>query len=395
MEFVSGFKIRDILLHNNNWWRFFSLFFNSIRSSILSNIIKIISCRTAELGYHQWACPSCGNTKQVPHSCKSRFCTSCGKKATEAWIQKQLDVLPNTPWQHITFTLPEELRPLFWLNRHLFNHLMPIPAQIITERAKKKKATPAIFTVLHTFGRDLKPNVHFHVARTVGGLAFDEQSWIDNIYLHHQSIKNSWKARVCEILRHLYKAGLLALPKKMAHIKEQTAFNSWINFLYQKKWVVHLSKPSQNHKQTIRYLGRYLKRPPISETRIKNYDGENVTFSYKDHHDNKTHTKTMSVFDFIKRLISHIPDKYFRLIRYYNWLSNRTRGRVLPIVHRLLNQTITHSQPLRWRQLYFNTFNIDPITCDRCGDLLQLTNIVFSTSSMKLLIQHEALAKSP
>ena len=52
------------------------------------------------------------------------FCSSCGKKATEQWIENNLSMLPNVPWQHITFTLPQELRDFFWMNRDLVNHLV-------------------------------------------------------------------------------------------------------------------------------------------------------------------------------------------------------------------------------------------------------------------------------
>lgn len=52
-------------------------------------------------------------------------------------------------------------------------------------------------------------------------------------------------------------------------------------------------------------------------TRIDNYDGENVTFHYNRHEDNKLITETVSAVDFIKKLIIHIPEKHFKLIRYY------------------------------------------------------------------------------
>jgi hypothetical protein len=31
------------------------------------------------------------------------------------------NILPNTEWQHITFTMPSEFWDLFWLNRGLLN----------------------------------------------------------------------------------------------------------------------------------------------------------------------------------------------------------------------------------------------------------------------------------
>lgn len=67
----------------------------------------------------------CNNIKIIPHTCKSKLCSSCGKKATAIWIAKQNNILPNTEWQHITFTMPSELWDLFWLNRDLLNQMCP------------------------------------------------------------------------------------------------------------------------------------------------------------------------------------------------------------------------------------------------------------------------------
>ena len=118
MEYLSGLSIRGIFLHNNNWWCFFSKHARLIRESIIENVCKILIYKTDMLGFHSYKCDDCGHEKKVPHSCKSRFCSSCGKKATEQWIQTNMNILPNVPWQHITFTLPQELRDLFWVNRH-------------------------------------------------------------------------------------------------------------------------------------------------------------------------------------------------------------------------------------------------------------------------------------
>lgn len=90
-------------------------------------------------------------------------------------------------------------------------------------------------------------------------------------------------------------------------------------------------------KNNVEYLGRYLKRPPIGETRIKNYDGKNVTYEYHNYHSNTTETTTLPVLEFIARLITHVPDTNFRNIRYYGFLSNRLSGKLLPIVYELLN----------------------------------------------------------
>ena len=99
------------------------LYKGKIRKSIVIAVVKVLSCKNKIRGYKKYKCSNdkCGSIKIMPHTCKSKLCSSCGKKATAIWIAKQNNILPNTQWQHITFTMPSELWDLFWLNRDLLN----------------------------------------------------------------------------------------------------------------------------------------------------------------------------------------------------------------------------------------------------------------------------------
>nr|WP_235828964.1 transposase [Anaerosacchariphilus polymeriproducens] len=78
------------------------------------------------------------------------------------------------------------------------------------------------------------------------------------------------------------------------------------------------AKPKKcNPNTVIKYIGRYLGRPVIATSRIDSYDGENVTFHYNRHEDEKFVTETVSSLDFIEQLIRHIPEKHYKTIRYY------------------------------------------------------------------------------
>lgn len=145
MEIISGTKTRDILLSNGNWWKFFLIHRELIRIHIIIDVLKLLTCTTSFLGYHQYVSPNCSKGIKVPHTCKSRFCSSCGKKATDNWIKTNLNNMPETKWQHITFTRPEALWPFFWLNRHLLNKIPRIAAHIIINIAKEKGILPGIF----------------------------------------------------------------------------------------------------------------------------------------------------------------------------------------------------------------------------------------------------------
>ena len=68
---------------------------------------------------------------------------------------------------------------------------------------------------------------------------------------------------------------------------------------------------------TIRYINRYLGRPAIAPSRINAYNGDSVTFHCQQHEDNQTITEQILAVDVIKCLILNIPDKHFKMVRYY------------------------------------------------------------------------------
>ena len=87
------------------------------------------------------------------------------------------------------------------------------------------------------------------------------------------------------------------------------------------------AKPTlSNNKQVIKYIGRYLGRPVIASSRIDNYDGHNVTFHYNRHEDEQLVIETIPATDFIKKLIIHVPEKHFKMIRYYGIYASKPKA---------------------------------------------------------------------
>lgn len=82
-----------------------------------------------------------------------------------------------------------------------------------------------------------------------------------------------------------------------------------IRLLKNKGFYVHAKTEIKSAKTAAKYVGRYVGRPAIAESRILKYDGENVTYKYTRHEDNKVIVKTVHVYEFIKRIIKHIPEK--------------------------------------------------------------------------------------
>ena len=390
------YTIKQILLSDQNWWKFHNQHAANIRPAIVIAIVKLLSCKHILRGYRLYQCPNpnCSHLKYVPFTCKCKACSSCGKKATELWIQKQNQILPNTSWQHITFTMPSELWDFFWYNRKLLNLIGIIAAKCVQKLAKKKKIIVGIFISIHTFGRDLKRNIHIHLSVTTGGLSEDLTQWKD-LFFHQATLMRIWRYQIITLFRKTYQQQKLIIPtvikKQLIHT---FTFQHFLNQLYKKTWIVYCSKPSVDHKQNVSYLGRYIKRPAIAESKLKHYDGNEVTFNYLDHN-TKTYRKfTLTVNQFIARFIQHIPDVGSRMIRYYGFLSNRARGKLLPIVYQLLGQShINPSTPPTFAELIQKNFHFNPFICILCGQPLILKTTHFGASNTRtLLASHRQLA---
>ncbi|WP_171995013.1 transposase, partial [Klebsiella pneumoniae] len=66
-------------------------------------------------------------------------------------------------------------------------------------------------------------------------------------------------------------------------------------------------------KNTVKYLGRYLKKPPIAGSRLAHYAGSaTLSFRYHDHNTGELATETLTQRDIVARLKQHIPEKFFR-----------------------------------------------------------------------------------
>jgi hypothetical protein len=302
--------------------------------------------------------------------------------------------LPDTTWQHITFTMPDVFWDFFWYNRELLNEIAKLAAKCIQTIAKDKNLTPGIFIAIHTFGRDLKRNVHIHLSVTLGGLSSDNLRW-QKISFSKAILISQWKYSIINMFRNSYQQNSLTIPPKIQQQLNHTfTFNNFLDKHYNRYWHIYCSKPSTNHKKDMEYLARYIKRPPIAESRLKHYDGNNIAFEYLDHKTKQLKEKTMSVHDFIAKFISHIPDVGFRMIRYYGFLSNRLRGKLLPIVQLLLGQEVYEKAPsTSFAQLMLNNFNLDPLKCVLCGNHMVLTDMKFGITNPKKLLQfHKQLA---
>ena len=211
-----------------------------------------------------------------------------------------------------------------------------------------KGQTPAFIAVLHTFGRDLKWNPHVHVL-LAEGYADKFGNWHEKRYFSYESLRKSFQTILLKLL--LEKLGKSFKPIVAKCYK--TAPNGF-----------YINVPPQKGKirNSINYIGRYLGRPVISNSRIDRYDGKNVTFHYNRHEDGQLVSATLSAQDFIKLLVRHIPEKYFNMVRFFGlyWRNS-------DLVEKIAKVIKTKKCKLFFRDWLLKTLGVDPHLCRKCG----------------------------
>lgn len=149
------------------------------------------------------------------------------------------------------------------------------------------------------------------------------------------------------------------------------------------------AKPNECDPETVaKYIGRYLGRPVIATSRIDKYDGESVTFHYNRHEDNAYVEETVPALEFIERLIRHIPEKFFKMIR-YGGIYARHRDIDKKLYRAISSENHKFLRSFnQWRTAIIYAFGYDPIKCD-CGTKMTLLEIYHKHKRVSLEKMYE------
>ena len=355
------------------------------RKTEMENIDKMLGCGDPSFGGAMYVCTHCGNFKFVPFRCHSRFCPTCGNKYAMERTTNMSFKLVNVAHRHCVFTIDENLRDFFLHDRSLLNCLFHAVNSVISRMFfklnKSKNFTPGFIMVLHTFGRDLKWNPHIHCLLSEGGLS-DDGFWRHVSHFNYSYLRNAFRT---------------ALLNEM-HSKIGPSFKKIKSKCYNdhKQGFYVYAKPNLSDSKTvIKYIGRYLGRPVIATSRIDSYDGDTVPFHYNRHEDNKYIVETLPAIDFIKRLIRHIPEKYFKMIRYGGLYARRRK------TDEKLYRAISKSKHRifrsfnQWRTAILSSFGYDPLECPNCKHKMELLELYYNHKRVSLEELYErAMSKS-
>jgi hypothetical protein len=178
----------------------------------------------------------------------------------------------------------------------------------------------------------------------------------------YKRLRHVFKIKLLQKLRALLKEGVLSIGRASAYQLLEDA-NS-------RDWNMKVKRALAGPDAVIKYFARYTKRIGLSDSRVTAYDGENVTYAYRDRQDgNRVKHALLAAPRFCQRFLNHVLPPGFVRIRRYGFWSNRARKPRIAMARQALNADtppplLTESRSVACQRI----FGKDPTRCTKCGE---------------------------
>jgi Putative transposase/Transposase zinc-binding domain len=300
------FAVADLLRVQGD--RFLERYRSSFDFQQLKAFRAILRCRTAALGGHRDACPSCGHQAISYNSCRNRHCPKVSDASAPALAggSRERELL-TTSYFHVVFTVPHELNVLALENPRLFYDLLfTASAQTLLEIAidgKHLGAEIGVISILHTWGQNLLLHPHLHCAIPAGGLSPDHRQWVRPRYPFFLPVKvlsRVFRGKFLAGLKRLHRRNQLCCAGPAAALADPQQFAKLMRRLRRHDWVVYAKQAFGGPLQVLCYLGRYTHRVAISNHRFLAFDQERKDYA----HGGKQGKMTLGTTEFLTTLLS-------------------------------------------------------------------------------------------
>ncbi len=303
-------------------------------------------CRTAALGGHVDQCGACGHRAISYNSCRNRHCPKCQAQARARWLAARERELLDVPYVHVVFTLPHALLPLVLSQRHAAVHAALSGECGDAAGGRRRPAPPR--------RRDRGPEHPPHVGtdprpasaralRRAGRRFVARSPAVDSAEVRGlllaregpQSCVSRQVRRGTPSRLRAWRTGSRRRDRDASAIRRSGTPSSMRSS--RPTGSSMRSRPSAGPSAVLRYLGRYTHRVAISNHRLIAFDGERVTFRWKDYaHGDQWRTMTLTAMEFLRRFVQHVLPRGFVRIRQSGYLASVCRTARLALARHLL-----------------------------------------------------------
>jgi len=319
----------------------------------------IMTCRTEDQGYHINECPNGDYREVVFNSCKHRSCPQCGAIDTQLWLEHRRAQALDCPYYHIIFTISHDLHNLWRFNRKVFTGIMMRACwhslrELLLDWRYLGALVGAV-GVFQSWDDEMRDHCHAHFIVSAGGLNEDDR-WVSaaKTYLLPTPVlaakfRGKFIAYLKEGFCRYTTTGKEKKDNRILHPPAGQSLQQCLNLLNKlgrKRWHVEIEPAYEHANGVIKYVGRYIRRGPISQKRIIRYDGKEVEIAYAHREKHSAPTFTLSAQQFIRRLLSHVPYKGTHVVRAYGLFHHNLRAK-LDLARKQLGQGpyVPSSQP--------------------------------------------------
>lgn len=335
----------------------------------------IMNCHSPKMGFNSMLCTECGHTEIYYNSCRNRHCPVCQAVLKEVWIDKRRSEVIDTPYFHLVCTVPAELNPIIYANQKLLYALLhDCAARTVLSLSADRKylgAQPGIIQVLHTWGQKLNYHPHIHCIISGGGLSHDMKlkKCGSSFFLPIAVMRKVFRGKFLADLQSLYTSGSLVIPDSCKNLNNVYSWGEFRDNLYNKDWNLFIKETFNGNGNAIEYLGRYTHRIAISNSRILDISGDEVTFSVFNYKSSSKETVTITCKEFIRRFMMHVLPAGFQKIRYYGFLGNRLKKTALAAIFRFQDRQAFKSRytGMKTDELLNAVWGYDIHICKCCG----------------------------
>lgn len=375
---------------------FYEKDYGPLRPVVEKTVDRFLECGIFRHGFARVRCGGCHHEYLLAFSCKTRyFCPSCQAKRVAAFVEwVTQEILEPVDHRQYVWTIPRVLRLTFRRNRRLLGELARCAWKSLREYSAARlgsEKVPGAIVAIQSYGDQL--NWHPHLHSLVSDMAWDHTG---------DCVSLGWPN--AQVLTQLFRHYVLEMLRVERRLSQEFArkLQSWQPSGFQ----VFCGRPVDcEDEKALERLSAYILRPSFAGTRLR-LDETNGQIEYRTA---KGVRRSMDALDWIALVTSHIPNPHEKMVRYYGWYSNASRGRRSKpeLTVSVPGQVDTSSQPdspaecfarqrrRNWARLLKKIYEVDPLTCPRCASPMELIAFIEEASAIRKILQHLGLWNRP
>jgi hypothetical protein len=285
------------------------------------------------------------------------------------------------------------IRPYFMHHRELLGKLchgaFETVAELMATAVEEVDGfSTGMVAAVQTAGDSLGLNPHLHAIVPRGGWDSDGQ-WVPVPFVDTDAAEKLFRHKVLSFLK---REGLLSEERAelLLSWRSHTGFS-----------VDASVKVEPEDEPGLERLAHYILRPPVSLERMR-WDGgaEEVAYTLKPKNGEPRGQEHLDPLDFLARVIAHVPEPKLHMVRYLGHYSNvargrRRKGRDVPLHPARPDREVDDLSPAErqarrraWAQLIRRVYEVDPLTCPRCGGEMRIISVILDPKVIKKILDH-------